>query len=398
VIPIALLIDAPPVPVAVTAAAPRRPVITSPAPREISFGRISGRVFAGTTRVNVVVGGRIRASKHITGPARFSFAVQLPPRMISVKVVAVNAAGGRSSSTVRNVRGLPLPSEPGVLRPTTEDGVLARKLRTLARNFPGTAAVYVQDLQTGRGAAWNARARFPAASTLKLPIAIEVLRTLGNRPAAGSSLDRLLWSMLVYSSNDAANSLLVWLGGSTSSGAYRVNALMSSLRVRDSLMYGGYQTAIAAARPIPLQVNEQPAFGGGKYTTAWDLARLHRFVGMAARGIGPLPRTSGTFGRKDARYLLWILAQVADHGKLDRYLSPRATVPHKAGWIGTARHDAGVVYWQSGSFSVAVMTWNASGVGSSSDILAGRVARIARDHFDRLRRSQASSSSSTGLT
>jgi beta-lactamase class A len=318
--------------------------------------------------------------------------------MISVKVVAVNAAGDRSSRTVPNVRGLPLPSEPGVLRPTTEDPVLARRLRTLARNFPGTAAVYVQDLQTGRGAAWNARARFPAASTLKLPIAIEVLRTLRYRPASGTSLDRLLWNMLVYSSNQAANSLLVWLGGSTSSGAYRVNALMRSLRVRDSLMYGGYLTAMAAARPIPLQVNEQPAFGGGKYTTAWDLARLHRFVGMAARGIGPLPRTSGTFGKKDARFLLWILAQVADHGKLDRYLSPRATVAHKAGWIGTARHDAGVVYWQSGSFSVAVMTWNAHGVGSSSDILAGRVASIARDHFYRLRRAQASSSASTGLT
>jgi beta-lactamase class A len=398
VIPIALVADAPPYPVAVTVSAPRRPVITSPAPREISFGRITGRVFAGTTRVNVVVAGRIRASKYMRGPARFSFAVHLPPRMIQVKVVAVNAAGDRSSSTVPNVRGLPLPSEPGVLRPTTEDSVLARRLRTLAQNFPGIAAVYVQDLQTGRGAAWNARARFPAASTLKLPIAIEVLRALGHRPAAGSSLDRLLWSMLVYSSNEAANSLLVWLGGSTSSGAYRVNALMRSLRVQDSLMYGGYETAIAAARPIPLQVNEQPAFDGGKYTTAWDLARLHRFVGMAARGIGPLTHTSGTFGKRDARYLLWILAQVADHGKLDRYLSPRATVPHKAGWIGTARHDAGVVYWQSGSFSVAVMTWNPNGVGSSSDILAGRVARSTRDRFYEWRRAQASSSTSTGLT
>jgi beta-lactamase class A len=398
VIPIALLVDAPPAPVAVTVAAPRRPVITSPAPREISFGRITGRVFAGTTRVNIVVGGRIRAQKNITGPARFSFAVNLPPRMISVRVVAVNAAGDRSSATVPNVRGLPLPGEPGVIRPTTEDAVLARKLRTLARNFPGIAAVYVQDLQTGRGAAWNARARFPAASTLKLPIAIEVLRTLRYRPAAGSSLDRLLRSMLVYSSNAAANSLLVWLGGSTSSGAYRVNALMRSLHVQDSLMYGGYQMATAAARPIPLQVNEQPAFGGGKYTTAWDLAKLHRFVGMAARGIGPLPAAAGTFGRMDARYLLWILAQVADHGKLDRFLSPRATVPHKAGWIGTARHDAGVVYWQSGSFSVAVMTWNANGVGSSSDILAGRVARVARDHFFQWRRTHADSSSATGVT
>jgi Beta-lactamase enzyme family len=398
VIPIALLVDAPPVPVAVMVAAPRRPVITSPAPREISFGRITGQVFAGTARVNVVVGGRIRAWKRITGPARFSFAVNLPPRMISVRVVAVNANGDRSSRTVPNVRGLPLPGEPGVLRPTTEDAVLARRLRTLAQNFPGIAAVYVQDLQTGHGAAWNARARFPAASTLKLPIAIEVLRKLNYRPAAGSSLDRLLRSMLVYSSNEAANSLLVWLGGSTSSGAYRVNALMRSVNVRDSLMYGGYQMATAAARPIPLRVNEQPAFGGGKYTTAWDLAKLHRFVGMAARGIGPLPRVSGTFGRKDARYLLWILSQVADHGKLDRFLSPKATVPHKAGWIGTARHDAGVVYWQSGSFTVAVMTWNANGVGSSSDILAGRVARIARDHFFQWRRTHANSSSAAGLT
>jgi beta-lactamase class A len=398
VIPIALFVDAPPPPLAVAVAAPRRPVITSPAPREISFGRITGRVFAGTTRVNLVVGGRIRAQKNITGPARFSFAVNLPPRMISVRVMAVNAAGDRSSTTVPNVRGLPLPGEPGVLRPTTEDAVLARKLRPLARNFPGTAAVYVQDLQTGRGAAWNARARFPAASTLKLPIAIEVLRTLSYRPAAGSSLDRLLRSMLVYSSNEAANSLLVWLGGSTSGGAYRVNALMRSVHVRESLMYGGYQMATAAARPIPLQVNEQPAFGGGKYTTAWDLAKLHRFVGMAARGIGPLPRASGTFGRKDARYLLWILAQVADHGKLDRFLSPRAAVLHKAGWIGTARHDAGVVYWMGGSFSVAVMTWNANGVGSSSDILAGRVARIARDHFFQWRRTHAESSSAMGVT
>jgi beta-lactamase class A len=398
VIPIALLVDAAPVPVAVTAAAPRRPVITSPAAREISFGRITGHVFAGTTRVNVVVGGRIIAWKRVTGPARFSFAVNLPPRMLSVRVVAVNPDGDRSSRTVPDVRGLPRAGEPGVLRPTTEDAVLARKLRTLAQRFPGTAAVYVQDLQTGRGAAWNARARFPAASTLKLPIAIEVLRTLGSRPAAGSSVDRLLRSMLIHSSNEAANSLLVRLGGSTSSGAYRVNALMSSVNVRDSLMYGGYQMATAAARPIPLRVNEQPNFGGGKYTTAWDLAKLHRFVGMAARGIGPLPRVRGSFGRSDARYLLWILSQVADRGKLQRFLSAKATVPHKAGWIGTARHDAGVVYWMGGSFSVAVMTWNGNGVGSSSDILAGRVARVARDHFAQWRRTHANSGSSTGLT
>ena len=41
-------------------------------------------------------------------------------------------------------------------------------------------------------------------------------------------------------------------------------------------MYGGYIIGTAAARPIPLRVEEQPAIGIGKYTTAWDLALLTR--------------------------------------------------------------------------------------------------------------------------
>jgi D-alanyl-D-alanine carboxypeptidase len=193
--------------------------------------------------------------------------------------------------------------------------------------------------------------------------------------------------MLVYSDNAAANSLLVWIGGSTSGGAARVNALMRSLGVNDSLMYGGYQTvATAAGRPIPVRVESQPAIGVGKYTTAWDLARLHRYLHMAARGLGPLPRAPGSFGRADARYLLWTLAHVADHGKLDRFLPSSTAALHKAGWIRQARHDAGVVYWRGGAFVVAVMTWNAGGVGSRSDELAGRIARGALERFRTLKR------------
>ena len=61
-------------------------------------------------------------------------------------------------------------------------------------------------------------------------------------PPPGSPLDALLRAMLIPSDDAAANSLLVWLGGSTSSGAYRVNDLMRSIGLRDTLMYGGYLT------------------------------------------------------------------------------------------------------------------------------------------------------------
>ena len=389
-IPIALHVELPPAVAA--SAALRPPAIVSPAPREASFGQVSGRVYAGTTRVRVLVDGTVVRSRTVSGATAFAFSLNRPARDVRISVVAQDASGARASRSVSPVYGLPRAGRPFPTRPSAADAVLGRRLRSLAGAFPGTAAVYAQDLRTGRGAAWNARARFPAASTLKLPIAIETLRTLGSRPAAGSSVDRLLWSMLVYSDNDAANSLLVRLGGSTSGGAARVNALMRSLGIRDSLMYGGYASAAltAAARPIPLQVNEQPAIGIGKYTTAWDLVRLHRAVHQAARGGGPRAHAARRCRRRDGRYLLWLLAHVADHGKLDRNLPGGVSTLHKAGWIRQARHDAGLVYWRGGAYVVAVMTWNSGGVGSRSDVLAGRVARSAYDRFRALRAASVS--------
>ena len=383
-IPILLHLEEPPASLA-AAAVPRPPALVAPAPREVSFGRIAGRVSAGTIRIVVRVDGTARKAVPVSGPGRFSFSVRLPSRDVRVRVLAVGASGRRAGTTVAPVYGLPRAARPAASRRSIKDRALTRRLRPLARQFGGTAGFYVQDLRTGRGAAWNAGARFPAASTLKLPIAMEVLRRLSGRPAAGSSLDRLLWGMLVYSDNAAANSLLVWLGGSTSGGAAHVNALMRSLGLRNSLMYGGYAIGTAAAPPIPVRVNEQPAFGIGKYTTAYDLIRLHRAVHQAAGGRGPLPARAPGFSRRDGRYLLWILAHVADTGKLDRFLPDSTSVFHKAGWIRHARHDAGIVYWRGGAYVVGVMTWNGGGVGSASDVLAGRVAARALERFERLR-------------
>ena len=59
-------------------------------------------------------------------------------------------------------------------------------IRELVHAYPGPASVYVQDLRSGRGAAWNALARHQAASTLKLGIALEVLRVLPKKPAPGT--------------------------------------------------------------------------------------------------------------------------------------------------------------------------------------------------------------------
>jgi len=58
-------------------------------------------------------------------------------------------------------------------------------------------------------------------------------------------------------------------------------------------------------------------------------------------------------------------------------------VLHKAGWVDSARHDAGLVFWQGGVFVASVMTWNAAGDGLAADRLAARCAAKALARFRR---------------
>ena len=357
------------------------PAIEQPAPYQASFGLVTGLAPRGTKQVHVLVAGRALADTKLRG-RRFALRVPLPTGDVTVRVVTVAAKGRRSSAVVRNVYGLPAAARPREVR-SRNDPVLARKLRSLLRRYSGTSAAYVQNLVEGGGAAWNAKARFPAASTVKLAIAATVLTEHRGIPSPNSYVGSLLREMIVPSDDAAANALLVWLAGSTSGGGQRVNSLMGSIGMEDTIMYGGYETTRSLSGPIPVRVDDQPSWGVGKYTTAADLARLHRAVWLASAGKGPLRRGDTGLTPADGRHLLWLLAHVRDTPKLDTTVerSRDVAVLHKAGWINSARHDAGLVFWRGGVFVVSVMTWRGSGVGHSSDHLAGRCAQVALDRF-----------------
>ena len=356
------------------AAAPPPPTplqLVAPAEREVSFGRIAGRVPRGRWVVAVKAGERTIAVQKVDGGS-FDFMVSLPRRETTVRVTAYAPGGIRETARVEHVVGLPRSAAPHAVR-GEHDEALSAAVGALARSFPGTSAVYVEDLVSGRGAAWNARARFPAASTLKVAIAVEALRVHTGKPEPGSYLDSLLRRMLVDSDNDAANETEATFGGGGG-----VDDLLHGIGIGDTWMGGGYLRGTAARAPIPVRVESQPSFACCKYTTAFDLARLLGDVHLAAGARGPLEARYGTsFTPSDARYLLYLLAHVPDRGKLGRYIGggPYALL-HKAGWIADARHDAGLVYWPGGVFVAAVMTYG-SAVGVASDVLAGRVTAAA---------------------
>lgn len=349
----------PPVPLALVA----------PAEREVSFGRIAGGVPRGTWTIDVRADGRSLAVRRVTGGS-FDFHVSLPRRETTVGVTAYAAGHASERATVQHVFGLPRSAEPRAVR-GSRDARLSGAVRALARSFPGTSGLYVEDLVGGRGGAWNARARFPAASTLKVAIAVEALRRVAGKPAPGSNLETLLRRMLIDSDNDAANAV-----ESTFGGGSRVDELLRGLDIGDTWMGGGYLHGTLLP-PIPVRVESQPSFPCCKYTTAFDLARLFTDLHLAAGGRGPLIARYGSgFTSYDARYLLYLLVHVGDRGKLGRFLGGGAyALVHKAGWITYARHDAGLVYWPGGVVVVAVMT-TGSGVGTASDVLAGDAARL----------------------
>lgn len=362
---------------AMLATPPAPPVLVTPAPYEVSFGRIVGRVSSGTTTVVVSVDGRVVDRRELGG-TRFNFALDLPARDARLTIRAVDGRGRGASTTVAPVFGLPRRAEPrGPPRSNREDAVLARTITSLGRGFRGSCGIYVQDLRTGNGAAWNAGAEFPAASTVKVAIAIEVLRVLGGTPGRGSRIDRLLRKAIIPSDDKAANELLTWLGGSTTGGAARVNALFRALGMAHTDMYGGY---IVQQGRIPVRTSDQPSFVG-KRTTAADLATLMRSLNLASVGRGVLARQG--FRPSQAGFLLYLLAH-SQVSRIDRFLpGSETTVLQKAGWIRTALHDAGLVYWSTGSYVAVVLTWNGRGAGVASDVLAGRVGRAAYLRFRR---------------
>jgi beta-lactamase class A len=371
----------------VITAPPPPPAIEQPAPNQLSYGVVVGTAAPGTRRVIVRVGARTLADRPLR-QRRFQLRVSLPPAETVVQVITFDEAGRRSRATVQHVLGAPPAPAPRV-HPPRGDALLARELRRLAETFGSTSAIYVQNLATGAGAAWNARATFPAASTLKLAIAVTALARNEGTPGAGSTLDRLLRHMLTSSDNAAANGTERFFGGSTSGGSTLVNTMMQSLGLVDTDMYGGYELEAAGDPPrglaggIPLRIDSQPSLGRGKKTTAHDLASLLRAVWLASSGRGPLRTAQPGFSPADARYLLYLLAHVRDPGKVDREVGrlPGVRVLHKAGWVNDARHDNGIVLWPGGALVVTVMTYRAAGAGSSSDVLAGRVAAAALRRF-----------------
>ena len=221
---------------------PPPPVVVTPG---TAMGHAVVRVGRDTTSVAVWIDGRfVRRIRVARAPARI--VVRLPVGFHGLRLRARGPGGVRWAPT-QPLWVLPRSAQRAKGIGGYVDTRLQHDLEQLARRMPAISGVYVQHLVSGCGGGVNAVARFPAASTLKAAILLDVERRSGGRPSATVSV--LLDQMIIESSDLAANRVLsIQGGGSADAGARRATETLQAMGLRDSLLRRPYLIDAVADR------------------------------------------------------------------------------------------------------------------------------------------------------
>ena len=132
---------------------------------------------------------------------------------------------------------------------------LGRELNAFTSDFPGFAAIYVQDLTTGEEAAVDVDVAFSGMSTMKIAIASEAFRQMDDfeNELVGQWIDHALGE----SNNAAANRVLQWVGdGDIYAGGQRVTEMMRTLGFTNSYIQTGFDDKSIISK-IPTEANSR---------------------------------------------------------------------------------------------------------------------------------------------
>lgn len=251
-------------------------------------------------------------------------------------------------------------------RPATPDLPPGPLDRIAARiNASGaTVGLYYRDLDSGDSLAYAADRRYHAASTMKVPVMVQVFR---DRDAGLLSLDDSLpvtrtFASLVDGSpydldlaDDSDSSLYARVGGraSTRELVELMITVSSNLATNILIARVGAERANASAHALGADsiqvlrgVEDGKAYAAGRNntTTARDLGRV-----LAAIADGRAASDSS------CREMLGVLGRQRFNEGIPALLPPGTLVAHKTGSITALYHDAGIVTTPSGRRYVLVI-------------------------------------------
>lgn len=323
--------------------------LLEPRPFAVSFGDVVAAAPAGVDGAVLYANGVSAGPLGIDGGrARGRIVAPAGRYALEVRFTRGGVPAGSARST--GVWLLPI-SAGGAVRDPSRDTGLQDALRAEAKRFPGISGIWVHDLASGASAGWNAGARFPAASTVKLGVLGAALRRTGAQPE-GSALFHDLQGIAGWSSNLGANRLLRTVGGTGP-----VQAQLFRLGATTSTYPGPY--IVATALP-PVDAPDPPPRVSRRLTTAYDLGAVLTTLHQAALG-DPATLARSRMTRSQARLGLGLLLSSEQRGDNRGLLSDAVggSIPmaQKQGWISSARHTAAIVYTAHGPVVVVVLTY-----------------------------------------
>ena len=264
---------------------------------------------------------------------------------------------------------------------------LGRELNAYTSDFPGFAAIYVQDLTTGEEATVDVDVAFSGMSTLKIAIVSEVFRQMADfeNEAVGQWIDYALGE----SNNAAANRLLQWVGdGDIYAGGRRVTELMRALGFTNSYIQTGYDDKSFRSK-IPTAANSRTDWNTNPDThlqsTPAELGRLLADIYRCQAGEGRLLETfGGEITPEECRAFLFYLShdEFAElmWGGLPR--PSQSWIIHKHGFVNEAHSDLALIWGPSGPYVIAVYLWRAGWMDwPTSNHTMKEISRIVWNFF-----------------
>lgn len=254
-----------------------------------------------------------------------------------------------------------------------------QKIREFDSRFDGVLGVAALDLSTGRLFSHNGETVFAQASSIKVPILLELILaerrgeirfsnrvTLTSKDAAGGdgslqhrlrkgenltlTSEELIQAMILESDNTATNRLIDMVG------MERVNQTLDYLGLRHTRLRRKMMDAAAVER------------GDENVSTPVDMVRLMELIHQCK-----------IIDAKGCDQMLGLLKQVKD--EMRAAVPARYQVASKWGRVPGVACETGIVYLHRRPFALSVMSvFN----GARAENPVGPATRIVFDHFDRL--------------
>lgn len=307
-------------------------------------------------------------------------------RRLPVLLSAALAAGAIAACSALNPHHAPAPSPADLvaLRGTIEQRIA---------HVPGAqAGVWLQDLATGDTLAVNATASFHAASTMKVPVMIELFR----RADTGAlHLDSAIILRNEFASIVDGSSFALSAGDDSDSSLYakvghpvtlrelneRMITRSSNLATNAVIELLDARTAQATARVLGAStiqvrrgVEDTKAYNAGlnNTTSARDLGVL---MAALAQDRAASPAA--------CEAMRGVLLRQEFNNEIPAGLPPGTPVAHKTGWITATTHDAAIVYPpRRAPYVLVILTRAIPERADAQQLMAG----ISRDVWDVMNR------------